>query len=122
MSLLGRLLLKDTLSRDLVFYDIDNLTPITIKEASSLHRSHIARSVNVSDASKETISHSKQKSIKVDISGKQLTEDQQKYFANEDSLLLDENGALKRYFHGIARMDRIGTVFRPDRATSGPMA
>lgn len=32
------------------------------------------------------------------------------------------NGYNIKAYHGTARADRVGTVFRPDRATSGPMA
>lgn len=61
-------------------------------------------------------------SVKIDSSGRELTEGQREYFKNVSPLLKDENGALKRYYHGTARMDRVGTVFDPARATSGPMA
>ncbi|MEE0840930.1 MAG: hypothetical protein U0L72_10380, partial [Acutalibacteraceae bacterium] len=40
--------------------------------------------------------------------------------------MVDEEAKRKGYtvkaYHGTARADRVGTVFRPDRATSGPMA
>ena len=55
-----------------------------------------------------------------DSSGQELTKAQQEYF--KDSKVRDENGNLKRVYHGTGRADRVGTVFRPDRATSGPMA
>ena len=38
------------------------------------------------------------------------------------SKVLDENGEPKVVHHGTGRADRVGSVFRPDRATSGPMA
>lgn len=38
------------------------------------------------------------------------------------SKVVDENEEPKVVYHGTARADRVGTVFRPDRATSGPMA
>ena len=59
---------------------------------------------------------------KVDSAGKELTADQQIFYADESPLLKDAEGRLKRYYHGTARMDRVGTVFDPARATSGPMA
>ena len=61
-------------------------------------------------------------SLSEDSTGRELSEGQKEYFADESDKLLDENGALKRYYHGTARKDRVGTVFRPERATSGPMA
>jgi len=36
--------------------------------------------------------------------------------------VLDENGEPLVVYHGTARPDRVGSVFDPDRATSGPMA
>ncbi len=38
------------------------------------------------------------------------------------SKVVDENGEPKRVYHGTARADRVGDVFLPERATSGPMA
>lgn len=62
------------------------------------------------------------RSVKMDSNGKKLSEGQQTFFEDESVLLLDENGSLKRYYHGTSRMDRVGTVFDPAKATSGPMA
>ena len=55
-----------------------------------------------------------------DNQGRELTKAQQEYF--KDSKARDENGNLKVYYHGTQRADRIGTLFDPSRATSGPMA
>ena len=55
-----------------------------------------------------------------DIKGRTLSKQQQEYF--KDSKARDENGNLKVYYHGTSRADRVGTVFDPERATSGPMA
>ena len=38
------------------------------------------------------------------------------------SKVLDENGEPKVVYHGTKRKDRVGSVFRKERATSGPMA
>ena len=38
------------------------------------------------------------------------------------SEVIDENGEPKVVYHGTKRKDRVGSVFRKDRATSGPMA
>ena len=38
------------------------------------------------------------------------------------SKVIDENGEPKVVYHGTKRKDRVGSVFRKDRATSGPMA
>ena len=38
------------------------------------------------------------------------------------SKVVDENGEPKIVYHGTKRKDRIGSVFRKERATSGPMA
>lgn len=61
-----------------------------------------------------------QYSSKLDSAGSRLTEQQVEYFKN--SKVRDENGNLKRMYHGTRRADRVGTVFRPEMATSGPMA
>lgn len=59
---------------------------------------------------------------KEDNEGAVLTEDQQRFYANVAPELRDDNGNIKRYFHGTARADRVGYYFNPERATSGPMA
>ena len=65
-------------------------------------------------------------SSKLDISGNKdsdgnnLTVGQEEYF--KDSKVRDSNGNLKVMYHGTGRADRVGTVFDPNRATSGPMA
>lgn len=55
-----------------------------------------------------------------DTAGRKLSKAQQKFF--ENSAVRDDEGKLKVVFHGTSRMDRVGTVFRADRATSGPMS
>lgn len=57
-----------------------------------------------------------------DNEGKALTQDQREFFRDVAPELLDDNGNIKRYFHGTARADRVGYYFNPERATSGPMA
>jgi hypothetical protein len=52
-------------------------------------------------------------SLEVDSQGNELT------VAPE---LRDEDGKIKPFYHGTARADRVGYVFDPKRATSGPMA
>ena len=36
--------------------------------------------------------------------------------------VVDKEGKPKVVYHGTGRADRVGTVFSPERATSGPMA
>ena len=57
-----------------------------------------------------------------DNQGKKLSNRQQERYKNVSSKLKDENGNLKRYYHGTQRSDRVGNYFDPERATSGPMA
>lgn len=57
-----------------------------------------------------------------DNQGKKLSKRQQERYKNVSSKLKDENGNLKRYYHGTQRSDRVGNYFDPERATSGPMA
>lgn len=58
----------------------------------------------------------------VDNKGKALTEDQREFYKYVAPELKDENGNIKRYYHGTGRADRVGYYFDPERATSGPMA
>lgn len=55
-----------------------------------------------------------------DSEGRDLSAEQQEYFKNAKTR--DEHGRLKPYYHGTGRADRVGNVFLPERATSGPMA
>lgn len=57
---------------------------------------------------------------KTDNKGRSLSEEQQEFF--KDSKIRETDGRLKTMYHGTGRADRVGNVFRPDRATSGPMA
>lgn len=61
-----------------------------------------------------------QNNTAVDNKGKVLSKQQQEYF--KKSKARDEKGNLKVFYHGTQRADRVGTVFDPNRATSGPMA
>lgn len=61
-------------------------------------------------------------SSETDAQGRTLSEGQAEFFRNVAPELRDENGNIKRYYHGTARMDRVGNIFDPARATSGPMA
>ena len=61
-------------------------------------------------------------SLSEDSQGRELSKEQQDFFKGVSPLLKDENGNIKRYYHGTARGDRVGTLFDPERATSGPMA
>ena len=58
----------------------------------------------------------------IDNKGRNLSKQQQEYFQNVSDKLRDENGNLKTYYHGTQRADRVGNVFDPQKATSGPMA
>lgn len=58
----------------------------------------------------------------VDSEGNKLSKEQVEFFNNVDPKLLDKDGRLKPFYHGTQRMDRVGYIFDPKRATSGPMA
>jgi hypothetical protein len=119
---------KDTGENKYV-YDI-TLKSVKSKEVNSLPGrlrpstgNSITSSKNiVSQKQENTTASEKNFSLSIDSAGRSLTEEQKKFFADESPLLLTEDGALKRYYHGTARVDRVGTVFDPERATSGPMA
>ena len=59
-------------------------------------------------------------SLSEDSKGRILSKEQQSYFKNAKTT--DEQGKLKPFYHGTGRADRVGNVFDPNRATSGPMA
>lgn len=61
-------------------------------------------------------------SLEVDSQGNELTKAQQRRYKNVAPELRDEDGRIKPFYHGTARADRVGYVFDPKRATSGPMA
>lgn len=55
-----------------------------------------------------------------DSNGRELSTEQQDFFRLAKTR--DEEGRLKPFYHGTGRADRVGNVFDPERATSGPMA
>ena len=61
-------------------------------------------------------------SFEVDSQGNELTKAQQRRYKHVAPELRDEDGKIKPFYHGTARADRVGYVFDPNRATSGPMA
>ena len=61
-------------------------------------------------------------SLEVDSQGNELTKAQQRRYKNMAPELRDDDGKIKPFYHGTARADRVGYVFDPKRATSGPMA
>lgn len=61
-------------------------------------------------------------SLDVDSQGNELTEAQQRRYKHVAPELRDEDGKIKPFYHGTSRADRVGYVFDPKRATSGPMA
>ena len=61
-------------------------------------------------------------SLEVDSQGNELTEAQQRRYKHVAPELRDEDGKIKPFYHGTPRADRVGYVFDPKRATSGPMA
>ena len=61
-------------------------------------------------------------SLEVDSQGNELTEAQLRRYKHVAPELRDEDGKIKPFYHGTARADRVGYVFDPKRATSGPMA
>lgn len=61
-------------------------------------------------------------SLSEDAKGRKLSKEQIERYKYVSDKLKDENGNLKIYYHGTQRADRVGTLFDPNRATSGPMA
>lgn len=94
---------------------------------SELNETAEAEPVSLSSPDNNSITHpgenaseKKNFSLKVDTKGRELTKEQQEFFA--DSKIRDDEGRLKVMYHGTARADRVGYFFDPKRATSGPMA
>ena len=59
-------------------------------------------------------------SLSEDSQGRELSAEQKEFF--QYAKTTDEQGRLKPFYHGTARADRVGNMFDPSRATSGPMA
>lgn len=95
-------------------FGANSTLPTASKNNISNNATNVNNSTNNSDRS-FSIGISTQ-----DVKGRTLSKQQQEYFKN--SKARDENGNLKVYYHGTSRADRVGTVFDPERATSGPMA
>lgn len=57
-----------------------------------------------------------------DSEDRELSKEQAEFFKNVSPKLRDENGNIKPFYHGTSRADRVGNVFLPERATSGPMS
>ena len=76
--------------------------------------------INGDEGQYAKVSDKKSGSFFMDNKGRKLSKEQQEYF--KDSKLVDENGNLKNYYHGTQRADRVGNIFDPNKATSGPMA
>jgi hypothetical protein len=122
---LADVVFADRKNAGLIFYDIVGIKPTTIKvaaQATSSNNGVRRQATTTNKKISQNAGNSNTKlSLSVDSQGKELTKGQKEFYADESPLLLDENGALKRYYHGTARKDRVGTVFDPARATSGPM-
>lgn len=57
-----------------------------------------------------------------DNQGRTLSKEQQEFYKDISEELKDSNGNIKTYYHGTRRGDRVGNIFDPNKATSGPMA
>ena len=101
-----------------------------------MYNAHSSRNGSVAESGQNVNTHSMQNgqknaqngenntrhSLEVDSQGNKLTKAQQRRYKNVAPELRDEDGKIKPFYHGTARADRVGYVFDPKRATSGPMA
>ena len=101
-----------------------------------IYNAHSSRNGSVTGSGQNVNTHSMQNgqknaqngkndtrhSLEVDSQGNELTEAQQRRYKHVAPELRDEDGKIKPFYHGTARADRVGYVFDPKRATSGPMA
>lgn len=103
-----------------MFYDIVNIKKGLL--SSSLTTENDSNPItNIISQNQENINDDIKNNISTkDNKGRQLSTQQQEYF--KDSKVRDENGELKTYYHGTQRADRVGNIFDPAKATSGPMA
>ena len=135
-----------TTQNAMVFYDIvdmrkadvkiKNATPQGYANSRKPFKQGIASDNKVSQNGPDVNTHSMQNgqknaqhgkkntrhSLEVDSQGNELTEAQQRRYKHVAPELRDEDGKIKPFYHGTARADRVGYVFDPKRATSGPMA
>jgi hypothetical protein len=135
-----------TTQNAMVFYDIvdmrkadvkiKNATPQGYANSRKPFKQGIASNTKVSQNGPDVNTHSMQNgqknaqngknntrhSLEVDSQGNELTEAQQRRYKHVAPELRDEDGKIKPFYHGTARADRVGYVFDPKRATSGPMA
>lgn len=135
-----------TTQNAMVFYDIvdmrkadvkiKNATPQGYANSRKPFKQGIASDNKVTQNGPDVNTHSMQKgqknaqngkndsrhSLEVDSQGNELTEAQQRRYKHVAPELRDEDGKIKPFYHGTARADRVGYVFDPKRATSGPMA
>lgn len=135
-----------TTQNAMVFYDIvdmrkadvkiKNATPQGYANSRKPFKQGIASNNKVTQNGPDVNTHSMQNgqknaqngknntrhSLEVDSQGNELTEAQQRRYKHVAPELRDEDGKIKPFYHGTARADRVGYVFDPKRATSGPMA
>ena len=135
-----------TTQNAMVFYDIvdmrkadvkiKNATPQGYANSRKPYKQGIASDNKVTQNGPDVNTHSMQNgqknaqngknntrhSLEVDSQGNELTEAQQRRYKHVAPELRDEDGKIKPFYHGTARADRVGYVFDPKRATSGPMA
>lgn len=86
------------------------------KHIIALYSNQIKNADNLNPTESDDIRYS----LSEDSEGRELSKEQQDYFKNAKTV--DEEGRLKPFYHGTGRADRVGNVFDPNRATSGPMA
>lgn len=135
-----------TTQNAMVFYDIVDMQKADVKIKNATHQGYansrkpfkqgIASDNKVTQNGPDVNTHSMQNgqknaqngknntrhSLEVDSQGNKLTEAQQRRYKHVAPELRDEDGKIKPFYHGTARADRVGYVFDPKRATSGPMA
>lgn len=120
------IVLANDKTKGLIFYDIVNMKSTVIKKAPTerTHENHAAQVVGASKDSisktgknatqiVKTVAQKGRKSVKVDSSGRKLSEGQVEYF--KDTKVVDENGNLTVVYHGspnkftVFDAEKIGT-------------
>ena len=110
------------------FYEINKIKEANDILGTSLNRSSASSINNIIPSEQNYVNNSQNSKFSIssisqtDNKGRQLSPQQQEAYKNVSEKLKTKTGELKTYYHGTQRADRVGNIFDPKKATSGPMA
>lgn len=116
---------KPTVFRKIYNWIVDKLNKLTGSSNEKLYWQNIRNKFESAykqeyQGNKVDQKYSKVQAPTKDNLGNTLSKEQQEFF--KDSQIRDKDGNLKVMYHGTKRADRVGNIFDPEKATSGPMA